>query len=287
MSRILIIHGIANQFIGEMELRAAWYPALCDGLTRAGYAPLPAPDDCYCPFYGDLFRPSATLSLGQDAETEDIESAPAQIAELLEAIWNSAAEHDPAVPTAAAYGETLFRAPRVAELALNALSRSKYLADYLPWRFLGDLNQVMLYLQERELRRRILKRVCEQIKPNTRVVIGHSLGSVVAYEALCETPAAVRAFITLGSPLGIRKVIFDKLTPAPRANGIGHWPGEVKQWSNVAAKGDIVAAQKTLAPLFGTEVEDIGIDSGWDAHSSTRYLNEVTTGRAVGRALTP
>lgn len=201
-------------------------------------------------------------------------------------MWEAAREEEPAaVPSIQDYEKGLFRAPRFAELALNSLARSRYLADYLPLEFLGDLKQVALYLDDRELRRTILTRVLDRIGPETRVVIGHSLGSVITYEALCEKPAQVTAFITLGSPLGIPNAIFDKLTPAPHTGGLGHWPGAVKQWSNVAARGDIVAAQKKLAPVFGGQLEDIAIDSGWDAHSSTRYLNAMQTGRAIGRAL--
>jgi hypothetical protein len=48
-----------------------------------------------------------------------------------------------------------------------------------------------------------------------------------------------------------------------------------------------VAAEKKLAPFFRADLEDVVIDSGWDAHSSTRYLNTAAAGAAVARALTP
>ena len=82
------------------------------------------------------------------------------------------------------------------------------------------------------------------------MVIGHSLGSVVAYEYLChDRPASVELLVTLGSPLGIPNVVFDKLTPAP-VGGAGAWPGMVAAWVNVADPDDIVALRKDLAPLF-------------------------------------
>ena len=62
------------------------------------------------------------------------------------------------------------------------------------------------------------------IDADTRVVVGHSLGSVVAYEALCEYRARAGgygpALVTLGSPLGIPNLAFDRLDPAPTA-GVG------------------------------------------------------------------
>src|SRR5207249_10502663 len=64
----------------------------------------------------------------------------------------------------------------------------------------------------------------ERISPATRVVIGHSLGSIVAYEALCKHPEwQIDTFVTLGSPLGIQRLVFDALVPRPEG-GHGAWP---------------------------------------------------------------
>lgn len=59
-----------------------------------------------------------------------------------------------------------------------------------------------------------------EVDADTRVVVGHSLGLVVAYEALCAHPQwPVQALVTLGSPLGRRNLIFDKLVP-PHGPGV-------------------------------------------------------------------
>ena len=82
------------------------------------------------------------------------------------------------------------------------------------------------------------------------MLIGHSLGSVVAYEYVCRyRPPSVELLVTLGSPLGIPKLVFDRLTPVP-ADGAGAWPGPVAGWVNVADPDDIVALRKQLAGLF-------------------------------------
>jgi hypothetical protein len=225
------------------------------------------------------------LGDGRAPDREDLENATEDEAQLLKAIWISAAEMDSGVPGPEEFDETLFRAPRIAECALIALAKSKYLADSIPLQFFGDLKQVVLYLNDRDLHAKILDRVLAHIEPETRIVIGHSLGSVVAYEAVCAKPEQVSTLVTLGSPLGIPNVVFDKLTPPPGGTGLGRWPGGVKYWTNIAARGDIVAAQKELAPLFGNAVQDVLIDSGWDAHSSTRYLNTAQAGQAIARDL--
>ena len=189
------------------------------------------------------------------------------------------------MPAPEEFGASLARVPRLLERALTALARSKFLADYLPLELFGDLQQVIAYLNVPEIHERVLDRVLPHITPDTTVVVGHSLGSVVAYEALFVKPEQVTTFITLGLPLGIHNVVFHKLTPAPRDPSDGQWPGKVTHWTNIAARGDIVASQKTLAPFFGPRVEDVLIDSGWDAHASTRYLNTRDAGAALARAL--
>ncbi len=269
-----------------MELRAAWFPALCDGLIRAGHEGLPEADDCFCPFYGDLFRPAGHLGGQVPLDASTLEGTGADEAELLEQIWASAADFDAAVPGPSEFEQTLGRAPRFVERALTALARSKFLADYFPLHFLGDLRQVVRYFDDPALRDKILGRVMSGIGDDTRVAIGHSLGSVVAYEALCARPARVELFLSLGSPLGIRNVVFDKLSPGPDGSAAkGRWPGAVRRWVNIAAAGDIVAAQKTLSPFFAGGVEDELIDSGWDAHSSVRYLNTKAAGEAIASVL--
>jgi hypothetical protein len=282
MAKILIVHGISNQYSGASQLHAAWYPALCDGLDRAG-RPKPAANDCYCPFYGNLFRPAGALSGPSRVNLQNMSDEELQ---LVEQIWEGAARTDDAVPAPNERRDTLIYAPRMAERALAALAKSKYLADYVPLQFFGDLRQVVLYLKDPVIRAKILGCVSPHITSETRVVVGHSLGSVIAYEAVASKPEQVSELVTLGSPLGLRNVVFDKLTPKPDpATGRGRWPGRVRHWTNIAAKGDIVAAEKQLAPLFGPNVKDFFIDSGWDAHGSTRYLDALEAGRAIARGL--
>jgi pimeloyl-ACP methyl ester carboxylesterase len=120
-------------------------------------------------------------------------------------------------------------------------------------------------------------------------MVGHSLGSVVAYEALCAHPEwPVRALVTLGSPLGIRNLIFDRLVPAP-AEGPGGprggWPGAVRSWVNVADAGDVVALVKDLRPLFGEQLACYLVCNGSHAHDVRPYLTAAETGAAIAAGL--
>jgi pimeloyl-ACP methyl ester carboxylesterase len=126
------------------------------------------------------------------------------------------------------------------------------------------------------------------VTPTTRVLIGHSLGSVVAYEALCANPDwRVHTLLTLGSPLGVPELVFDRLTPRPQ-NGCGAWPN-VQCWVNIADNGDIVALVKALAPFFpapaNQSFSDRLIYNGWASHSAERYLSAREAGEAVATAL--
>jgi pimeloyl-ACP methyl ester carboxylesterase len=130
--------------------------------------------------------------------------------------------------------------------------------------------------------------VIDAVDENTRVLIGHSLGSVVAYEALCANPTwSVVTLVTLGSPLGIPNLVFDRLQPTPRPASTanrdprGHWPGGVRTWNNISDKADVVAIVKDLRPLFGDRVQGYVVDNGAHAHDVKPYLTAVQTGHAV------
>lgn len=104
-------------------------------------------------------------------------------------------------------------------------------------------------------------------------VIAHSLGSVVAYEALCANPdLEVDLLVTLGSPLAIRGMIFDRLDPNPNGVRPVRKPPNVKRWLNFADYGDIVAVPRGLSKAF--EVDgDHDLDLGAAFHSVHAYLS--------------
>ena len=155
---------------------------------------------------------------------------------------------------------------------------------------LFDLQQVRQYMTDQEVRRAVQNRVAAQVGENTRVVVGHSLGSVVAYEALCAHPGwPVRALVTLGSPLGIRNLIFNRLVPAPAAQDgggmAGAWPGAASSWVNVADASDVVALVKDLRPLFGSGVACYLVHNGSHVHDVRPYLTAAETGAAIAAGI--
>ncbi|MDH5632798.1 MAG: hypothetical protein OEZ10_07360 [Gammaproteobacteria bacterium] len=85
------------------------------------------------------------------------------------------------------------------------------------------------------------------------LVIGHSMGSVIAYDALWELwheehNKGLVDFLTIGSPLGSH---FVQCRLLGWENGHGRrYPGNIGHWTNIAAEGDLVSLDKTLADDF-------------------------------------
>lgn len=286
-SRIVVVHGIGQQLQGEDTLLQIWLPGLRDGLRRTepklAEADLPGPEDVCCGFYGDLFRPSGAKA-GKGLPPYDALDVEDDFErELLDLWWREAAKVDPGVPDPAAV--TKLRTPRTVQRALNALSGSRFFAGMTERALIFSLKQVRWYFQQPEIRTAARQRVSDAIDEDTRLVIGHSLGSVVAYETLAAHPEwPVEAFVSLGSPLGIRGLIFDRLEPAPH-EGTGAWPGSVRSWVNIADQGDVVVLEKKLGTRFGDRVVDVLVHNGARAHDVRPYLTARETGDAVRAGL--
>ncbi|WP_205661083.1 hypothetical protein [Amycolatopsis vastitatis] len=284
MGRIACVHGIGQQAAGEQSLSQTWVPALLDGLTRADQGDAATADDVAMGFYGDLFRPAGELLTVGDPMFTAADVDPGLEEELLLAWWREAARVDPKVAPPEA--DTLVRAPGSVQAALRQLSRSRFFGGLALRAMVFDLKQVRRYLQDPRLRDAARAAVRKLITAETRVVVAHSLGSVVAYEVLAAMPDhQVQALVTLGSPLGIANLIFDRLDPTPH-DGLGAWPGsDTLVWTNVADRGDVVALEKDLRPRFGPRVVNAVVHNGARAHAVAAYLTDKLTGTAIADGL--
>ncbi|AOY83726.1 hypothetical protein BJP36_31225 [Moorena producens JHB] len=278
MAKIVGVHGINQEFRGSNTIYDQWLPALKDGLERVG-AKLDSDNEFRCAFYGDLFRGRSKSAMGiPNYDASDIDSDWEK--ELLLEWWEEAAKVEDDITGPADLSREK-ATPRRVQKALNALSGSRFFGDVAEKIVIYFLKQVGGYLHNPELRQQIRDRIVEAIDHDTRVLVGHSLGSVVCYEALCQHPEwSVEVFVTLGSPLGIKGLIFDRLEPSPVSN-LGSWPGSVKKWINIADAGDIVALEKELNPLFNGLVEDKLIYNRSDPHNASNYFTASETGEAI------
>ena len=86
--------------------------------------------------------------------------------------------------------------------------------------------------------------------PTPRVIVAHSLGSVIAYDVLSEPALAaleVDLLVTLGSPLGIGNIQNHLRDGAGRPNPV---PTQLSAWDNFADRFDPVALDATLHDDF-------------------------------------
>lgn len=294
MSKVVFVHGVGKQYLSEDSLGRDVVPELLGGVRLAG-GPVPAPDEVGIAFYGDLFRPQGTRAGVEPPYDEGDIETDEEFALLME-WWAQAARTDPAVPgpeqtgTRGPVGWAASRALRLntVRTALDALTGARCLRGVLDRALIGSLKQLTGYLADDALRRAARARLAARVTAETRVVVAHSLGSVVAYETLCDPELNsdwdIRMLVTLGSPLGMRALVLDRLDPAPE-DGRAVWPKPLRGWTNVADATDIVAVVRDLRPAFGDLVTDIPVHNGSHMHDATRYLTAVETGRAVADGL--
>lgn len=304
MVRIVLVHGVGQTQQGADTLEAAWLPALAAGVRRSGHPDVadtiwpqdPRARTARMAHYGDLYLAPGSQG-GDSVTTPDDEDLLDDLA--LEWLHAAAARAtDPrdradAAQALAAHEHATNPGAQGARAAgrplLNALTRLRWFAP-LGLAAAGStvhraLAQVPRYLDDPLLRATAQGRVLDLIDTDTQLVIGHSLGSVVAYEALHHTSHPT-AFITLGSPLGMRTLVYDKLQPQPPSI-----PTCVTAWHNFADIDDLVAAVLDLAPHFpspnGTTITtNSELDNDAKPHDAVAYLTKKSVGDAVTAALT-
>jgi hypothetical protein len=303
MATIVLVHGIAQEQLSADSLEQEWVPALAGGIRTAGFNDLADrlvrthEIDVRMAFWGDLF-----LRRGQQGD--DVGSlAGDTAAELLAVEWLERAAADGSNPDAeVARQELNYVAPIPhrgeqglvrdgLRSAVSSLSRLRWFAPFglmAAEKFVNRaLGQVRTYLSNEEIREAITARVHALITPSTRMIIGHSLGSVVAYEVAHQLRAPLPLLLTLGSPLGLRSIVLSQVRPQPP-----QYPPYVRAWHNIAGRGDLVAAEPDLRPLFGAKMPPHAVfdsrwevDNGAEPHRANFYLNKAVVGRLVADAL--
>ncbi|MFF4121347.1 hypothetical protein ACFY0P_49260 [Streptomyces sp. NPDC001714] len=283
MALIIGVHGIAQQQLGRQQLAAVWGPSLADGVEAAlsgrHVGTLPLDLAYYGRLFLDMTGPAGAGSKGAQPRDELAGLAEDELDDLLDA----AAEIVGAEALRVAEAQTpksLMRSPRAVQLVFRAVD----------WRygpgaallFVGVFKQVRLYLRDARLKAAIDSIVDAAMAKETKVLVGHSLGSVVAFEYVRQHPEhRLALLVTLGSPLGARFV--RALMPDPNLGADGLPPG-VDAWVNVRDPRDPVAFAGDLARRW-QQIQDLLVDNGNDAHAASRYLGKRQTGAAVLAAL--
>jgi pimeloyl-ACP methyl ester carboxylesterase len=272
MAKIVCVHGIGQAWEARETLLASWAPALAGGVSNAGMRLNQSEVDVA--FYGHQYRPLAKKG-GQlpDWVAGDVEnSLEKELIETLGAALQTAAPNMEKGPT------------RTLAYSVQALARTPFFGSAAQSLVIWCIRQVRLYLTDAGFRSTAQSALVQAISPDTRVVVAHSLGSIVAYEALCAHPEwPVHTLITLGSPLGMRPIL-GRLVPSALPSP-GRRPASVRTWINIADGADVVALQKSLASVFDGPIVDHLVQNGATVHSVHPYLTDPFTGRSIMEAL--
>lgn len=331
---LLLIHGRSQQMPAGLartpESEAAfvagkkreWLAGLAKGTTLAGRAGV-SPDAVYFPYYGNVLadRIAAHEKAGGRAPELEQVTVAAKAADTSDDLVLDAAgelgfvasrrleqtepelagaardiEKSRAAGEEASWGDLL--RPKVVREALRFLSDKTGAPQWIITQFLRD---VAYYLEDDTMRDSVQEVVSTSLAQvaadghSDVVVVGHSLGSCVAYDALQrhDGPTTVRLLVTAGSPDGYA-VVKRNLWGGAEGNPDRGIPAVVTpaagtlRWLNAYDEHDVVALVHPLAPLFAPHddgMRDERTQNPSDPHSIQDYLSDPDVAGPIADAL--
>jgi hypothetical protein len=276
---LILVHGRRQKIHDPAALKAMWVEALQSGAQKAGVK-WPADVKVSLPYYGDTLDSLSRRRYGNpeavDEDAPDPESEP-----YVREITDEYRHKFPAQPDEVDIDEIVkHKTPGVlntkpAAMLLRMLD--KHLPQMSRETIKGIVRDVWAYLTRPGIQDEIDRVVAREFTEQPAVVVGHSLGSVVAYQVLRTDPRALKVplFVTIGSPLGIR-AIREMFVPL-------RFPAPIETWYNARDPADFVALnpldQKNFPvrkenSVFASTIENYdGIrHEGGDRHDIAGYL---------------
>jgi hypothetical protein len=299
---LVFIHGRAQQGKDSAALKQEWVECLAKGLA-ANDPPLPAieADRIRFPFYGDALDqmtkgtpPDEAAEVIMRGEPELDDSARRFMFEVFEEIRTTYEIPDDEVSAQAGVPVTergplnwpwirgiLQRLDKVPQLSAATIALATY--------------DVFQYLTNGVIRRRIDRGILQAMTPGIEsVVVGHSLGTVVAYTLLLRegTPRGwkVPLFVTVGSPLAVNAI-------RDRAPGVGEVGGNrtpscATAWFNAMDPRDAVALHPLTVEHFRLNPAEPAIANKTDVdnptsnrHGISGYLGDPVVAKRIYTAL--
>lgn len=251
MAQIVCVHGaLRPETDTPTDLARSWFPALSEGLAAIDQGSVDF--TLQCAWYADLLREQSDSTWPNiSAEIRhafDNLGGGSSVRSWLDTLLDSAA--------------------------------AQHISDWVVQLFLA---QAWRYLNDPLPRAESRHRFQQALANNTRVVIAHSLGSVVAWEALMRNAQNVDTLITIGSPLAMPQVIAHKLQPTP-VDGLLGRPA-IRRWVNISHVDDWIAHPASLDDHVAGGVEDYLIEHSESPHNVLNYLRSEPLAAAVAQAL--
>jgi hypothetical protein len=311
--KIVITHGRDQAYQIPDTLERDWTDAVRFGLRRVG-APEADSVEVGFAFYGDLWRPDHPIRAHDPADDDEAVRGAAPVragAANRDREATASRDHEADDPLDAAlreppsqftwdiaqelaFGEdeetTRFGARDVGGIVTWLDQRLGVGRVVLGW-FLKDLDE---YFRDDKIRSGVAEVVSKRIRAadDDVVLLGHSMGSIVAYDLLAGGVAEdlrVKGLVTFGSPLGmptLRKRVAHLHPGTP-------FPPGLPRWINVYNPDDWATLERRLKPLYGpgSDLLDVGaVGHGPDgglgsAHDPKVYLSSDALARPLAEIL--
>ncbi|MEE1805556.1 MULTISPECIES: hypothetical protein [Streptomyces] len=301
MAELVMVHGIGPEDETEEQLRTDWVRALTRTLRENGrqeqadrlhegstsvamahyrslFAPYVPQDDWDMPFPEQMALTSEAVGENimdnihrHASDPLDSAEAARELSELRTEIGPEQGPYAPVRLVVAMLGR------------LGPIARSGFAA--LSSTGVFHLGQVAAYLDDESVREGAIESVLSRVTGDTKAVIAHSLGTVVAYEALHRLDRPLPLLVTFGSPLGLRSVIRERLRPQPLRT-----PDQLKRWVNIADRDDYIVSTLRLRTLF-PETDDVlerthmVKNANGNPHAALEYLKHWETVAPLAQVL--
>ena len=263
---LLFLHGVTPKGAEEPERRGQWQEALFSRLTKLGYENLDS-INVIAPEYSDLLR---LTDIDSEIPMPPLNKPVKGKQEILDVRRR--------------YDERL----SALEMKIGHNLQKKGFKAAEPMMRVGvnihNLTQAKTYMENENIRAHVLARVLEQLPATGNIVIiGHSLGSVIAADLVGRLPEGLKVdgLVTIGSPLGNSYFSNDSLKKA-----LAVPPANLGWWINFWGAQDIVSTSRGVSSTFPW-VLDKKVNTGNlnTAHSSSKYLDIKIIAKVVGVAL--
>lgn len=268
---VVFLHGV-----GDGNVDKDWLRGLNESLTALNHPPLAESAVC-APVYASLLKTVGIQAERNDAPTKtysprDVREARRKFQIRQAKVGKLIGEHsDPRVTVETGLLATV----------LNSATTLGVGADIIA--------AVSNYLKNPKLQNAVLGHIIDQL-PTTGdiILIGHSLGSVIAIDLIDQLPLAlhVKRFITIGSPAGAPALNRHKTEILPDIPYT-----RVDDWTNLLYHYDPVSMGRGLGSTF-QGAQDFWVSWPFEPsievlHGARRYLSHPAAGVLVGDALYP